>query len=733
MLLASFLAGAGLVAQEQRELRLVDCFALDSSLVPDHDEPIAWLDAQRYLVFGAIEKGGNTTHTFFAQSSKDGQERAVFVDPNWIDTLAALPGLRRADLDSALDSAEKFTWAPDRRGFVVNVNRDLFWYDRLHDVARRLTRNTEEEVGEQVSPDGTMAAFVRGGDLFVVALDAGDELKLTSGGGPNLLHGRLDWVYQEELYGRGEFKGFWWSPDSTRIALLRLDESRVERIAIPDDRSGRATVEELVYPLAGEPNPVVDLGVVDVAGGEVRWFDMGQWAHDDPLIVRVTWHPSSKQVWFQVQDREQRWLEMVAGDAADGAMRLVFREDSPCWVESSPEPVFVRGGDEFLWISERDGFAHLYRYKTDGSLVGRLTSGEWEVDKLLSVDEAGGFAWFLSEGGDWKSQNLWRVGLAGGTPERITRDDGWHEVVLAPDWNSYTDEWSRIDQPPTTTVRAIDGTVLRTIAKARTELLNSYRLSKTRFVTIPARDGFALEGVIIEPRDFDTRQRYPVLFMQYSGPHSPAVLDRWRWRDYLWHQRMAQHGWLVIYVDCRTSSGKGRRSACSGFRRFGQLELADHEDAMDWLVKQGQADPNRIAIWGWSYGGYQTLYDLSHSRKFAGGIAVNPVTDWRFYDSIYTERYMGLPQGNVDGYSRASVLESAGELHGELLLVSSTMDDNVHSRNSTQLVWSLEQAGATFRYLPYPRVRHGIEDIRQQLHLFQSMEAFLTERILPRR
>ncbi|MCC6783825.1 MAG: DPP IV N-terminal domain-containing protein [Planctomycetes bacterium] len=731
--MAVLLVAHPVLAQEQRELRLVDCFALDSALVPEHAEPLGWLDAEHLLVFAETERDGKRVRTFFSQHARDLGERAPFVDPGWLDALAALPGLRRDELENELDEAEDFVWAKDHSGFVVNVHKDLFWYDRRADLARRLTRSVSEELGVQVSPDGKLVAFVVDHDLGVVPVEGGDVLMLTEGGDEELLFGRLDWVYQEELYGRGKFQGYWWSPDSARIALLRLDQRPVSQLVIPNDRPGQALHEEIRYPRAGEANPIVDLGVVDVAGGDVRWFDLGQWLHDDPLVVRVTWHPSSDELFFQVQDREQRWLTVVAGNAADAGQRVVFREDSPCWVEAASEPVWLRGGEEFLWRSERDGFAHLYRYKLDGALVGRLTGGEFEVDEVLAVDEGAGLVWFHGEGGDWKQQHLYRVGLAGGDPERVTREEGWHDCVLAPDHRSFVDVWSRIDEPPTTTVRGTDGAIQSTLAKGRRELLAAFRLSKTRFVDVPARDGATLPAMIVEPRDFDPRQRYPVLLHQYSGPHAPRVLDRWRWRDQLWHQRMAQKGWLVFVVDCRTSSGKGRVSACAGYRQLGRLELADHEDALDWLAAQGWADPARIAIWGWSYGGYQALYDLTHSERFAAGVAVNPVTDWRFYDTIYTERYMGTPQANLDGYSGSSVIEAAAKLHGDLLLIASTMDDNVHMRNSLELVWALQQARRSFRFMPYPRVRHGVEDVHQQLHLFAEIEAFLAEKVLPRR
>ncbi|MGE0143578.1 MAG: DPP IV N-terminal domain-containing protein [Planctomycetota bacterium] len=731
--LAAVLVSSVLTAQGVRELSLVDCFTMDGTIVPDHEAPIVWLDGSHYLVYGAFERDGEVLRTFFSQHAVDARERVAFVDPGWIEALAGLPGLRRDDLLAATEDPSAFTWAPDHRGFVLDFVDDLFWYDRVHDTAHRLTRDPADEIGAMVSPNGELVAFARDGNLYVVPVTGGEAIQLTSGGSDELLHGRLDWVYQEELYGRGNFQGFWWSPDSTRLALLRLDQRPVGELTIPNDRPGRELHETIRYPLAGDPNPRVDIGVVDAAGGSPRWFDMGQWLADDPLVVRVTWDPTGAEVYFQVQDREQRWLEMIAGDAREGGTRLVFREDSPCWVEAKHEPRFLAGGAEFLWVSERDGYAHVYRYKRDGALVGRLTTGEFEVDELLSIDEVGGFVWFASEGGDWKSQHLYRVPLGGGEIERITKDAGWHEVKLAPDHASFLDEWSRFDRPPTLAIRKLDGAIVREISRPRLEALEAYRLPEEKFVTITARDGVALEALLIEPRDFDARQKYPTIVFQYSGPHSPRVLDRWRWRDNLWHMRMAQRGYFVAIVDCRTGSGKGRVSAQAGYRRLGQTELMDHVDVVGWLVKQGFVDPARIGIWGWSYGGYQTLYDLTHCDLFAAGVAVNPVTDWRFYDTIYTERYMGMPQSNIEGYSAGSALEAAESLRGELMLVASTMDDNVHARNSLRFAWALQRIGRPFRYMPYPQVRHGIEDARQQVHLFLSMESFFDDHLRGRR
>jgi dipeptidyl-peptidase-4 len=725
--LAAVALQPALPAQRVRDLRLQDCFTLDAAVLPDHLEPLAWLDGARYLAFDAVEAADGPIPTFVAVDAVSGAVE-VFLGAERLAGLAALPGMRADRVREDLAAAGAFHWSEDSRFCVVQVAGDLFVL-RRDGAPRRLTASPGEKHGVQLSPDGRMVAFVEGDDLQVVAVDGGPVRALTEGGGEALLHGRLDWVYQEEVFGRGRWEGCWWSPDSTRIALLRLDQTPVQELAIPKDDDGRGLHQVLRYPTAGERNPVVGLGVVDVAGGEPRWFDLGQWQPDDPLIVRVNWHPSGEEVFFQVQDRAQTWMEMVAGDAADGALRTVFREDSSCWVEPGRDPVWLAGGAEFLWPSERDGYEHLYRYRRGGELIGRLTEGAYEVDRVLGVDEAAGQVWFLSDRGDWKQQNLFTVGLAGGEPRRITADDGWHEVELAPDNSKFVDSWSRAHVPASWSVRAADGELIRPIAVARTEVLQLCQVEAPKWVQVPTRDGFLMEGMLIEPRGFEPGRRYPVLQFTYAGPHAPRVLDRWRWRDFLWHQRMAQRGYLVFVVDNRSASGQGRVSACTAHRRLGQGELRDLEDAVDWLVAQGSADPARIAIWGWSYGGYQTLFNLTHSRRWAAGIAVNPVTDWRFYDSIYSERYMGLPQHNIAGYAAASVIEAAADLGGHLLLAHATMDENVHFRNSMFLVDALQEAGLRFRFLPYPRVRHAIADLEKQQHLFAEIEAFVDETI----
>lgn len=727
LVLASLALATVLPAQRVRKLSLEDCFSLAQAAVPQHDDPIAWLDADTYLVFEPTQTGSDGATSFVAVDADSGARRH-FLEPGLAAELAGLPGLRFDQVRNAMAVATNYAWSEDRDICVLRCVDDLFLV-RGPGAPRRLTRSPEVEETVTVSPDGRLVAFVVDDGLRVVALDDGAELARTAEVEGEVLQGRLDWVYQEEVFGRGNWRGYWWSPDSTRIAFLRFDEEDVQEVTIPSEASGFGPDEKLRYPTAGETNPRVGLGILDAAGGGTVPVDLGFWRPIDPLVTRVQWTPDGTELFFQIQDRAQTRVVMMAAAAADGALREVFTEESPCWVEPGRDVVWLGGGESFLWPSERDGFEHLYRYTLGGELLGQLTSGEFEIDRVLEVDEERGLVYALSDRGSWREQHLFAVQLADGGMTRLTEEDGWHDVLLAPDFSRFVDTWSRAHRPPVRSVRAIDGGLTRSLAEPRLEFLELSQVRPPRFVRIPNRDGFEMEAMLFEPPGFEPGQPVPVLQHVYGGPHAPRVLDRWRGRDSLWHQRMAQLGYLVAVVDNRSASGKGRVSACTAYRRLGQTERADLEDAADWLVREGFAQEGRIGLWGWSYGGYQTLFNLTHSQRWAAGVAVNPVTDWRFYDSIYTERFMGLPQDNPAGYDAASPLVAAGQLAAPLLLVHATMDDNVHFRNSMRFVHTLQQAGLSFRFLPYPGVAHGIENGLQQRHLFHEIEGFLAETI----
>ncbi|MEC8251652.1 MAG: DPP IV N-terminal domain-containing protein [Planctomycetota bacterium] len=721
--LLALLAGSlASLASAQQRLQPIDLFRLDYFMTMGAEDPVAWLDDAHYLVFdaGNQPRGPSSWSKVVARTGA----RSEYVNK------AALVRSLNAGADAAaIEDASNWTWAEDHSRFVVDVGGDLFAAG-LDGEAVRLTDTPDvEEVGVRFSPDGESVAFIANYNLHVVPSDGGDVRALTTEGHSDLFYGRLDWVYQEELYGRGNFQAYWWSPDSARIALLKLDESPVEEFVLVSDVPARPEVERTNYPKVGEPNPIVEIGAIEVASGETKWFDVSSYPAEDRLVVRVTWTPDSKEVFFQVQNREQTWLDMRAGDVASGDSRLVWRETSDCWVEAGPEPVWIEGGSSFLWLSERDGYKHVYRFGRSGEAQGRLTEGEWQANELVSVDEQAGCAYLLSDKDSKIQAHLYRVPLAGGALERITEGRGTYAVDMAPDHQTFVARWSDAETPGCVYLRDLENNELRAIAESKPQMMRPYGVQFPEFVQVETRDGFPMEAMLIKPKDFDASKKYPVVQFTYSGPHAPRVRDRWGRRDFLWHNLLAQNGYVVFCCDNRSASGKGRKFAKACWRKLGQSELQDLSDGVDWLVAQGYADPGRIAIWGWSYGGYQTLYNLTHSKKWAAGVAVNPVTDWRLYDTIYTERYGGLPSNNADGYEKGSVTNAAKDLHGALLLIAGAMDDNVHMQNSFQFLHAMQQAQKDCDFMVYPRVRHGIGDLQQQIHLFTRFLRFLGEKL----
>jgi len=348
---------------------------------------------------------------------------------------------------------------------------------------------------------------------------------------------------------------------------------------------------------------------------------------------------------------------------------------------------------------------------------------------VIAADEPEGVVYVTSDRDSPLQTHLYAVALTGKTMTRITQGRGTHDVTMAPGNGTFVTRWSDVNTPPCVFLRDVKDQELRAIAKSKPQMLAPFGLSEPQFVQVKTRDGFPMEAMLIEPHGIEAGRKYPVVQHTYSGPHTPRVRDEWGGRDYLWHQLLAQRGYLVFVCDNRSASGKGRKYAKACWRNLGQSELRDLEDGVDWLVAQGVADPARIAIWGWSYGAYQTLFNLTHSTKWKCGVAVNPVTDWRNYDTIYTERYGGLPTTNEKGYATGSVVAAAGDLAGALLLMCAAMDDNVHMQNSMQFLKALQEAGKDCDFMVYPGVRHGIEDLQQQLHLFARFGRFLKEKL----
>ena len=685
-----------------------------------------WLrDGKHYLVTAPAGKPGARLLKVNARTG----ESAPFHDAAKMEAaLAALPGFA-ADAARRLANSTTYQMNAAQTAALLNHANDLFYYEFNSARATRLTNNADDEVGESFSPDGKMVAFVRGNNLHVVDVGTQKERALTTDGAPKILNGRLDWVYQEELYGRGNFEGYWWSPDSTMLAYLRFDETRVPEFTVVDHIPIHQTLETTPYPKAGDPNPVVKLGVVDAAGGDTRWVDTaGKYKPEDLLIVRVGWTPDGKRVMYQAQNREQTWLDLNLADAREGKTATLFRETGKAWVEVIDPPHWLADGT-FVWQSERDGWRHLYHYAADGKLIRQITKGEWEVRSLEAVDERAKAIYFAGTERSHITADVYRVNLDGTNLRRLTEAGGTHRAAFSPTFDLFVDSWSDVLTPTQVRLYDSEGKLVRVIDENRRAEAARYRWGKPEFLKVKARDGFVLDAQIIRPPDFDPAKKYPVMSFTYSGPHAPQVRNGWGGTGYLWHQMLAQKGYIVWILDNRTASGQGYAATAPVYKNFGELELRDLEDGVAWLKSQPYVDGGRIGLWGWSYGGFMTTYALTHSKSFKIGIAGGSVTDWRDYDSIYTERYMLTPQNNPEGYKKASPLHYAKDLHGKILLIHGLMDDNVHVQNTIQFAYELQKAGKPFQLMLYPKSRHGVTDPALVSHMRQMMTDFLVQNL----
>jgi dipeptidyl-peptidase-4 len=505
----------------------------------------------------------------------------------------------------------------------------------------------------------------------------------------------------------------------------------VPQYTLVDDIAYHPTVQRWHYPKAGDPNPSVRLGVIAATTGELQWIDTGKYT--DFLIVSVSWSPGNDIV-YQIQDRGQTWLDLNRADPRTGALRTLLKETSKAWVErwqdSSVEPIWL-GDGSFLWLSERSGWRHFYHYSADGTLIRQITKGDWEIRRTHGVDPAGAWVYFTSTAHSPIGLDFYRVRIDGTGQQRLTTVVGRHHVFVNPSKTKFLDSWSDVTTPPQVRVHDTGrGAVVRVVDANPVPALKEHGLPAPELLQVKTRDGFIMEAMMIKPPNFHPSRRYPVYQFTYAGPHAPQVVNGWGGTDFLYHQLLAQRGIIVWVCDNRTASGKGMKSAWPLYKNFGEIELRDIEDGLSWLKRQPYVDGSRIGIAGVSFGAYMTLYALTHSRSFAMGIAEGAVTDWRNYDTIYTERYMGMPSENPDGYRKSSPRFSAANLSGELLLIHSTLDDNVHPQNANQFAYELQRAGTPFRMMNYPKSTHGVNDPQLAVHLRRLMLDFTTQNLL---
>ncbi len=619
-------------------------------------------------------------------------------------------------------SEDSIEWFPNGKHLLVAEAGDLFIVDPNKGSFDQLTHTPQVERDPKLSPDGLHVSFRRGSDLFVLDIATKDVRAVTHDGSATLLNAQLDWVYPEEL---DLGTAHWWSPDSHSIAYLQFDISHEPVFPQVSLLNPRGLLEPERYPKAGDPNADVRLGVVSETGGDTRWMSLGD--PRDTLLARVAWLPNSRSLTAVKLNRIQNKLDLYIADRETGAARVLLHEESPTWINlpADVQPIFLGNGERFLWTSERDGFRHLYLYSASGQLQKQLTSGNWTVTSIAGTTDNQIF--FTSTEASPLERQLYSINLDGSNKQRLTKAAGTHSVSLSPGGDYFLDTFSSLTQVPRTTLCRANGEEIRVYREPDETESHDYNILPTEITKVKGADGAELYARLIKPAGFTPGRKYPAIVMVYGGPGAQTVRNLWSGLSM--DQVLATNGFVIWQVDNRGSANRGHAFEAPIYHHLGAQELADQKAGIEQLVKLGFVDAQRIGMFGWSYGGFMTLYTITNAPGLIkAAVAGAPVTSWRNYDTIYTERYMGLPDDNIEGYKAGSPQTKASDLQSKLLIIHNIEDDNVHFANTMQMADLLEKANRPFTMLTYPQKTHGVTGPLRR-HMYQALLSFFEQNL----
>ncbi|MCU0285308.1 MAG: S9 family peptidase [Acidobacteria bacterium] len=612
------------------------------------------------------------------------------------------------------------------------LDDDVFLLELASNKVHRLTKTPAEEKSAAFSPNGEKISFIRDNDIYIIDRKTGLEKRLTIGGSKTLLNGTLSWVYWEEIYGHTDIP-YEWSPDSSFIAYLQSDDSQVPTSTFVHYKPVTEEVVEQRYPKAGQPNPKVRLGILDIASAHTNWLDCGEYEY----LARFNWLPDSRSIAVQTMNREQSHLKLLFAEQKTGQSKLILEEKSPgAWINLHDSLYFFKKSDRFIWLSEKDGYTHLYLHHLNGQLIKQLTKGEFRVlspgrdsqnkyGGLAGVDEKKGLVYFTANREALKERHLYCVNINGNNFNRLSNGAGVHATVFSPDIKYYLDSYSSAAQPEELTLFNADGSKRLLIAPAAKEITAPWNLVPPEFDTYKTADGLELPVMMVKPMHFDAAKKYPALIYVYGGPTSQQVVDSWSSRRAFWYNRLGREGYMMFVVEVRAGLGKNRDIETSVYKEaYGIKNVEDILASVKWLKEKNYIDQNRIGIWGGSGGGCTTIYTMTHTGVFKAGISLFPVSDWIYYDSIYTERYLNTPQQNPQGYVDTSAVLTASKLKGRLLIAHGTYDDNVHPQNTWAFIDQLIANNIQFDLMIYPWRKHGISDYEGRVHLYTLMLDF---------
>ena len=706
----------------------------------NHGLTVDWIHTDEAKAMSAVHRYvwlDNNTAILYDPSKPLKERDFKVLDPKKPNVLTPLFNVKKAveSLNEILDDTlDGLDWpiSFDSKGekALYNFKGDIFLLDIKTSVFKKITNTLEEEKSPRLSPDGKRIAYVRKNDLIAYSILNNREKTLTKSGSETLLNGTLSWVYWEEIFGRQDI-GFWWSNDSKYIAFLETDESMVTKMHYVDFKPQEPKLITQRYPKTGTNNPMVRLGIIDIKRKKTKWVQLEPYEY----ICRVKWHPDNTRLFVQTMSRDQRELDAFYVNRKSGKMlKKIFTEKDSAWVNINDDLYFLENGT-FIWQSERDGFAHLYRFKDSGELVNQITRGKWALrssggpfwlrQSVQAIDKKSEKIYFTAMKESSVERHLYSVDLSGKNIEKISKEKGVHSIGCSPNGEYYFDKFSDSSTPPMLSLHSISGEVVKIIDKPKLDLIIDMELQTPELFTIPTSDGFPMPAQILKPADFDETKEYPLIYHVYGGPSAPTVFDSWQGSSLLYDNILLRNGYLVVRFDHRSATAISKTLENRVHLMIsGPIEMEDIVDGIRWLKSKDFVDPKRVGIWGWSGGGSFTLNAMTNTPEFKAGISGAPVTDWHYYDTKWGEFAMKRPQDNPEGYEKTSFVKSAKNLKGRLLLIHGTYDDNVHPQNSWHFIDELIKHDIMFDMMFYPMRMHGFKDKPAQIHRQKKMIEF---------
>lgn len=664
---------------------------------------------------------------YCAQDENENIIRYSFASGKSIDTLVKASELNLKGFS--------YSWSTDESKLLLQTNfKQIYRHSFAANIhvfdlkTRRMIQPVKEQVMlAELSPNASKIAYVRENNLYCYDLVAGKEIQITKDGKTNaVINGATDWVYEEEF---ALSKGFYWNANGTILAYYRFDESAVKEFGMP--MYGKLYPEEykFKYPKAGEANSVIEIYTYQIQNNRLQKMDIG--SEVDIYIPRIHWTHSENKLIIQRMNRLQNKLELLLTDANNGKSNVVYTEENKAYIDV-PEIYLLSDGKTFLLNSEKSGWNHFYQYDFSGKLIRQLTSGNWDVDQFYGIDENKKLFYISSSEINSTERYVYACSMDGKTKRQLTKRKGWNSATFNADYSYFLLGQSAINQPPYYALCDAAGREVRVLEDNQLlkERLTKYDLTTAEITDYRNASGESLNAFMMKPKNFDATKKHPVLMYVYGGPGHQLAVNRWMGGNYFWYQLLAAKGYMIVCVDGRGTGFKGETFKKSTYLQLGKFEIEDQIFVAKELGKLPYVDASRIGIWGWSFGGYMASLGISKGVDiFKAAIAVAPVTNWRYYDNIYTERFMRTPQENGKSYDDNSPINHVDKIKGNYLIIHGTADDNVHFQNAVEMVNVMINKGVKFDSEFYPNKNHGIGGAKTRLHLYERMTRFILEKL----